>query len=157
MEKLWLWDDGNSSQSRHCGFGTANGRSGSNSVGPWVVGVSLPLSLHQLEPRTLRSDPMALQFRDSHHTCTVCGIHTFTRPRAALYTINVRCLDDFDLSKEKVEQFEFDGHNWPASVGRALTLAGADGPEATYHFLAPRRPAAQHPVSWQGDTSCQVF
>ncbi len=29
-----------------------------------------------------------------HHFCTVCGIHAYTRPRAApkLYTINVRCL-----------------------------------------------------------------
>ena len=53
-----------------------------------------------------------------HHFCTVCGIHTFTRPRAApnLYTINVRCLDDFDLAKEKVEVIEFDGRNWEKSV-----------------------------------------
>ena len=55
-----------------------------------------------------------------HHFCTICGIHTFTRPRAApdLYTVNVRCLDDFDLSKEKVEVVEFDGRNWEKSVGQ---------------------------------------
>lgn len=55
-----------------------------------------------------------------HHFCTVCGIHVFTRPRAApdLYTINVRCLDDFDLSKQKVELVEFDGRNWEKSVGK---------------------------------------
>ena len=55
-----------------------------------------------------------------HHFCTVCGIHTFTRPRAApeLYTVNVRCLDDFDLAKEKPEIVEFDGRNWERSVGQ---------------------------------------
>ena len=55
-----------------------------------------------------------------HHFCTVCGIHTFTRPRAApeLYTVNVRCLDDFDLAKENPEIVEFDGRNWERSVGQ---------------------------------------
>lgn len=55
-----------------------------------------------------------------HHFCTTCGIHAFTRPRAApdLYTINVRCLDDFDLATAKVELVEFDGRNWEQAVGR---------------------------------------
>ena len=54
-----------------------------------------------------------------HHFCTVCGIHTFTRPRAApdLYTINVRCLDDFDLASHDIEITKFDGLHWEASVG----------------------------------------
>ena len=54
-----------------------------------------------------------------HHFCTVCGIHTFTRPRAApeLYTVNVRTLDDFDLQREKLELVAFDGQHWEASVG----------------------------------------
>ncbi|OGA22147.1 MAG: hypothetical protein A3H34_03150 [Betaproteobacteria bacterium RIFCSPLOWO2_02_FULL_67_19] len=48
-----------------------------------------------------------------HHFCRVCGIHTFTRPRAApeLYTVNLRCLDDFDLENAKPEIVEFDGRN----------------------------------------------
>jgi hypothetical protein len=52
-----------------------------------------------------------------HHFCTTCGIHTFTRPRAApeLYTVNVRCLDGFELSAVSVQKF--DGRNWEASVG----------------------------------------
>ena len=60
-----------------------------------------------------------------HHFCTQCGIHTFTRPRAApeLYTINVRCLDDYDLQKEAPDVLEFDGRNWEAEVGR-LSRAG---------------------------------
>jgi len=55
-----------------------------------------------------------------HHFCTVCGIHTFTRPRAApeLYTVNVRCLDDYDLQKEKPEVLHFDGRNWETQVGK---------------------------------------
>jgi hypothetical protein len=49
-----------------------------------------------------------------HHFCSACGIHVFTRPRAApeLYTINVRALDDFDLSTAQVETIQFDGRNW---------------------------------------------
>ena len=53
-----------------------------------------------------------------HHFCTVCGIHTFTRPRSAphLYTVNVRCLDDFDALSQHFEISKFDGQNWEASV-----------------------------------------
>ncbi|MDB5826498.1 MAG: hypothetical protein JWQ73_718 [Variovorax sp.] len=53
-----------------------------------------------------------------HHFCTVCGIHVFTRPRAApeLYTVNVRCLDDYDLEKERPEIVPFDGRNFEAQV-----------------------------------------
>jgi len=49
-----------------------------------------------------------------HHFCSACGIHVFTRPRAApeLYTINVRVLDDFDLAHTQVETVQFDGRNW---------------------------------------------
>ncbi|NUU01151.1 GFA family protein [Herbaspirillum robiniae] len=53
-----------------------------------------------------------------HHFCTRCGIHVFTRPRAApeLYTINVRCLDDFDLATAAVDYVDFDGRNWEANA-----------------------------------------
>ena len=53
-----------------------------------------------------------------HHYCPECGIHVFSRPRAApqLYTINVRSLDDFDLEKEAPEIVRFDGRHWEASV-----------------------------------------
>lgn len=49
-----------------------------------------------------------------HHFCPNCGIHVFTRPRMApdQYTINVRCLDDFDHVAEKVRIDHFDGRNW---------------------------------------------
>lgn len=54
-----------------------------------------------------------------HYFCAVCGIHTFTRPRAApdLYTVNLRCLDDFDLASVNDKIIKFDGRNWEASVG----------------------------------------
>jgi len=54
-----------------------------------------------------------------HHFCIVCGIHTFTRPRAApnLYTVNVRCLDGIDLASLGCEITKLDGQNWEASVG----------------------------------------
>lgn len=53
-----------------------------------------------------------------HQFCANCGIHPFSRPRAApeLYTININCLDDFDLDAEDPQINDFDGQNWEASV-----------------------------------------
>jgi len=53
-----------------------------------------------------------------HHYCPDCGIHVFTRPRAAphLYTVNVRCLDDFDLDTQSVQMVRFDGRHWEESA-----------------------------------------
>lgn len=54
-----------------------------------------------------------------HHFCSVCGIHVFTRPRAApeLYTVNLRVLDDFDLEREAPEVLRFDGRHWEQNAG----------------------------------------
>jgi len=54
-----------------------------------------------------------------HHFCTVCGIHTFTRPRAApdLYTVNVRCLEGVELTDLGDRIRKFDGRNWEAAIG----------------------------------------
>jgi hypothetical protein len=53
-----------------------------------------------------------------HHFCSCCGIHVFTRPRSApeLYTVNVRVLEDFDLSTTQVETVTFDGRNWEQAI-----------------------------------------
>ena len=53
-----------------------------------------------------------------HYFCDACGIHPFCNPRSAprMYSINVRCLDDFDLETENYEIVEFDGRNWEESV-----------------------------------------
>ena len=49
-----------------------------------------------------------------HWFCKHCGIHTFWNPRAApdQYSINVRCLDDFETEKPNLEVRVFDGRNW---------------------------------------------
>lgn len=59
-----------------------------------------------------------------HHFCSLCGIHVFTRPRAApeLYTINVRVLDDYALAEQQPEVLHFEGRDWDAHVA-ALGVA----------------------------------
>lgn len=53
-----------------------------------------------------------------HFFCRGCGIHPFSNPRAApdMYSINIRCLDDFDLEAEEFEMVKFDGKNWEEAV-----------------------------------------
>ena len=53
-----------------------------------------------------------------HYFCKRCGVHPFGYPRAApdQLTINVRCLDDFDLEKESFEVVHFDGRHWEEAV-----------------------------------------
>lgn len=53
-----------------------------------------------------------------HLFCATCGIHPFSRPRAApaQYAVNVRCLDDFDLQAVAPEIAPFDGRNWEQAV-----------------------------------------
>ena len=55
-----------------------------------------------------------------HHFCKVCGIHAFTRPRAApeLFGVNLRCLDGVDLAEFKDGIVAFDGRNWEAAIGK---------------------------------------
>jgi hypothetical protein len=55
-----------------------------------------------------------------HFFCKECGIHPFSNPRAApnMYSINVRCLDDFDLESEEYEVVKFDGRNWEEAVAK---------------------------------------
>ncbi|MEW8625307.1 MAG: GFA family protein [Candidatus Thiodiazotropha sp.] len=55
-----------------------------------------------------------------HLFCKECGIHPFSNPRAApnMQSINVRCLDDFDLESEEYELVEFDGRNWEEAVAK---------------------------------------
>ena len=60
------------------------------------------LSLYQFKTNTAK-----------HWFCKQCGIHTFGRPRAApeRYTVNARCLDDFEAISAAVETRRFDGKN----------------------------------------------
>jgi hypothetical protein len=56
----------------------------------------------------------------NHYFCKLCGIQPFSNPRAApdMYSINVRCLDDFDLETETYEIVKFDGRNWEKAVAK---------------------------------------
>jgi hypothetical protein len=47
-----------------------------------------------------------------HYFCGHCGIHPFARPRLdpSKWVVNVRCIDDVDLSSLPVRRF--DGEHW---------------------------------------------
>lgn len=51
-----------------------------------------------------------------HRFCQNCGVKAFYVPRSHPdgYSINARCLDDFDLTQARV--LPFDGKNWEANV-----------------------------------------
>ncbi len=53
-----------------------------------------------------------------HYFCRECGIHPFSMPRSApdSYSVNIRCLDDFDLETAQYEVIKFDGRNWEEAV-----------------------------------------
>ncbi len=53
-----------------------------------------------------------------HWFCKHCGIHPFSNPRAApeMFSINIRCLDDFHALKNGIEIVQFDGRNWEEAV-----------------------------------------
>jgi hypothetical protein len=52
-----------------------------------------------------------------HHFCRHCGVASFYVPRSNpdCIDVNVRCLDDVDLTA--LSRRAFDGRNWEASVG----------------------------------------
>ena len=52
--------------------------------------------------------------RAKHYFCKHCGIHLFNNPRTypEKVSVNVNCLDDYDLEKEMPKVFKFDGKNW---------------------------------------------
>ena len=55
-----------------------------------------------------------------HKFCAECGIHSFYTPRSDpdKVDVNVRCLDDVDLSK--LELLLFDGKHWEEAIASAL-------------------------------------
>ena len=52
--------------------------------------------------------------RAKHYFCEHCGIHLFNNPRTypEKVSVNVNCLDDYDLEKAMPKVFKFDGKNW---------------------------------------------
>jgi hypothetical protein len=61
------------------------------------------LSLYQFGTRTAK-----------HLFCRHCAIHSFSTPRIApdMYSVNVRCLDEFPDALAATETTVFDGKNW---------------------------------------------
>jgi hypothetical protein len=55
-----------------------------------------------------------------HTFCKVCGVHPFYVPRSDpdKIDVNVRCLDDIDLSTISIKSF--DGRNWEAAMQRRV-------------------------------------
>ncbi|MEG3841730.1 GFA family protein [Microcoleus sp. herbarium14] len=51
-----------------------------------------------------------------HTFCRICGIHSFYRPRSHpdQFDVNVRCLDEYAISKFQI--LPFDGVNWEQNV-----------------------------------------
>ena len=82
--------------------------------------------LHRVAPEQFKllsgSEALVLYQFDSriakHWFCKYCGIHPFSNPRAApdMYSINIRCLDDFDLETAHLEIRKFDGRNWEEAI-----------------------------------------
>ena len=54
-----------------------------------------------------------------HTFCTTCGIHAFYVPRSDpdKYSVNARCLDDFDPATMQPVRL-FDGRNWEAAFAQ---------------------------------------
>jgi hypothetical protein len=72
-----------------------------------------------------------------HHFCPVCGIHTFHRPRIApeRWSVNARCLHDFDLAS--LPLVTFDGRNWERAAQRERD--GAPDQEAALQLAEVER------------------
>lgn len=64
----------------------------------------------------------------NHFFCKVCGIHPFSNPRLApdMYSINVRCLDDYDVEAEPFEVVKFDGRNWEQAAAELYQQLNAE-------------------------------
>jgi hypothetical protein len=56
-----------------------------------------------------------------HIFCGVCGVQPFTRPRALphMYTVNVRCIENFDMEQVKGKVRIFDGKDWDRAMAAA--------------------------------------
>jgi len=54
-----------------------------------------------------------------HTFCTICGIHAFYVPRSdpENFSVNARCLDDFDPVQMRPRRF-LDGRNWEDAFAR---------------------------------------
>jgi len=56
-----------------------------------------------------------------HYSCRHCGVHLFSRPRLdpTRWAVNVRCIDELDISSIPVRRF--DGANWEEAAKALLS------------------------------------
>ena len=59
-----------------------------------------------------------------HNFCSLCGIHSFYRPRShpEWFDVNLHCLDDAILSHFEIKPF--DGQNWEENVTKIRNSEG---------------------------------
>ena len=59
------------------------------------------------------------EMKAKHWFCSRCGIHPFSNPRAApdQTSINLRCLDDFEVLRGQIAVQDFDGRHWENNFG----------------------------------------
>lgn len=74
---------------------------GTSGAGVRILTGESELTLYQFNTMTAK-----------HYFCKHCGIHPLTRPRLdpSIWVVNVRCLDDIDLTSLAVHPF--DGEHW---------------------------------------------
>ena len=77
----------------------------------------------QFELLSGKDDLTTYQFNTGtakHTFCKVCGIHAFYVPRSDpdKIDVNVRCIDDIDLSALTISTF--DGKRWEESIGQRV-------------------------------------
>ena len=55
-----------------------------------------------------------------HLFCKVCGIHSFYRPRSHPnhFDVNIRCLDNYQLIKDRFAVTPYDGRNWEDNISK---------------------------------------
>ncbi len=77
----------------------------------------------QFELLSGKDDLTTYQFNTGtakHTFCKVCGIHAFYVPRSdpSKIDVNVRCIDDIDLSALTISTF--DGKHWEEAMGQRV-------------------------------------
>ncbi len=77
----------------------------------------------------IKGEQMLITYTFNTHTaqhtfCSVCGIHSFYRPRShpGWFDVNVNCLDDVTLSDFEIKTF--DGQNWEKNVEKIQQSPG---------------------------------
>jgi hypothetical protein len=88
------------------------------------IHVIVPESGFRLTSGEERLTDYTFNTRTAHHLfCSVCGVKSFYRPRSNPdgWSVNARCLDDFDTLDMTIAPF--DGRNWERHAGDLAHLS----------------------------------